>query len=62
MLVKDDNSCKLMVSEYIRAGKPKSSLQLFLELVGLGIEPSGFTLSAVIKACSILGILLSWEL
>ncbi|KAK5770893.1 hypothetical protein PVK06_047050 [Gossypium arboreum] len=34
-----------MVSEYIRAGKPKSSLQLFLELVGLGIEPSGFTLS-----------------
>ncbi|MBA0597981.1 hypothetical protein Gorai_007762, partial [Gossypium raimondii] len=55
VLVKYDNSCTLMVSEYIKAGRPESSLQLFFELLRLGAEPSRFTLSAVIKACSVLG-------
>ncbi|MBA0778002.1 hypothetical protein Gotri_005938, partial [Gossypium trilobum] len=36
-------------------GRPESSLQLFFELLRLGAEPSRFTLSAVIKACSVLG-------
>ncbi|KAB2077885.1 hypothetical protein E1A91_A06G124300v1 [Gossypium mustelinum] len=44
-----------MVSEYIKVGRPESSLQLFFELLRLGAEPSRFTLSAVIKACSVLG-------
>ncbi|KAJ6975921.1 hypothetical protein NC653_031675 [Populus alba x Populus x berolinensis] len=44
-----------MITGYVKVEKPKKSLELFLEMLGLGIEPNGFTLSAVIKACSGLG-------
>jgi len=55
LFVKDVISWTSMISGYIRAGKPGSSLELFWEMLGFGIEPNGFTLSAVIKACSVLG-------
>ncbi|KAK9285128.1 hypothetical protein L1049_024313 [Liquidambar formosana] len=44
-----------MISGYVRVGKPRDSLELFWEMLALGVEPNGFTLSAVIKACSELG-------
>ncbi|GAV61048.1 PPR domain-containing protein [Cephalotus follicularis] len=46
-----------MISGYINVGKPRSSLDMFLEMLGFGVEPNGFTLSAVIKACSEIGVL-----
>ncbi|KAE8075875.1 hypothetical protein FH972_014558 [Carpinus fangiana] len=55
LFVKDVISWTSMISGYIRAGRPGSSLELFWEMLGFGIEPNGFTLSAVIKACSELG-------
>ncbi|XVE49865.1 hypothetical protein DITRI_Ditri01bG0116700 [Diplodiscus trichospermus] len=61
LFVKDVISWTSMVSGYIKAGKPESSLQMFFEMLGFGVEPNGFTLSAVIKACSVLGKLrLGW--
>lgn len=44
-----------MISGFIRVGKPRCSLDLFKEMLELGVEPNGFTLSSVIKACSELG-------
>lgn len=41
-----------MISGYIHVGKPKNSLRLFWEMLESGVEPNGFSLSAVIKACS----------
>ncbi|KAK8519096.1 hypothetical protein V6N12_012325 [Hibiscus sabdariffa] len=55
LFVKDVISWTSMVSGYIKAGKPECSLELFSEMVGLGVEPNAFTLSAIIKVCSILG-------
>ncbi|XVF44438.1 hypothetical protein PTKIN_Ptkin02bG0120100 [Pterospermum kingtungense] len=61
LFVKDVISWTSMVSGYIKAGKPESSLEMVFEMLGLGVEPNGFTLSAVIKACSVLGkIRLGW--
>ncbi|XP_007043513.2 PREDICTED: pentatricopeptide repeat-containing protein At1g03540 [Theobroma cacao] len=61
LFVKDVISWTSMVSGYIKAGKPESSLELFWEMLGFGVEPNGFTLSTVIKACSELGKLrLGW--
>ncbi|XWS68597.1 hypothetical protein CRYUN_Cryun04dG0104100 [Craigia yunnanensis] len=61
LFVKDVISWTSMVSGYIKAGKPQSSLEMFFEMLGLGVEPNGFTLSSVIKACSVLGKLrLGW--
>ncbi|XVF01927.1 hypothetical protein REPUB_Repub04eG0132000 [Reevesia pubescens] len=61
LFVKDVISWTSMVSGYIRAGKPECSLEMFFEMLDLGVEPNGFTLSAVIKACSVLGKLrLGW--
>lgn len=44
-----------MISGYVQVGEPRKSLDLFFEMVGLDVEPNGFTLSSVIKACSELG-------
>ncbi|GKV03887.1 hypothetical protein SLEP1_g16123 [Rubroshorea leprosula] len=55
LLVKDAISWTSMISGYIRVGKYKRSLEMFLETLDFGLEPNGFTLSAVIKACSEIG-------
>nr|TKS16644.1 pentatricopeptide repeat-containing family protein [Populus alba] len=55
LFYKDLISWTSMITGYVKVEKPKKSLELFLEMLGLGIEPNGFTLSAVIKACSGLG-------
>lgn len=61
LFVKDVISWTSMVSGYIKAGKPESSLEIVFEMLGLGVEPNAFTLSAVIKACAVLGkIRLGW--
>ncbi|XP_060672855.1 pentatricopeptide repeat-containing protein At1g03540 isoform X1 [Ziziphus jujuba] len=61
LFVKDVISWTSMITGYIRAGKPSNSIELFWNMVGSGVEPNGFTLSAVIKACSELGDLrLGW--
>ncbi|PRQ53042.1 putative tetratricopeptide-like helical domain-containing protein [Rosa chinensis] len=44
-----------MITGYVRAGKPATSVALFWEMVSFGIEPNDFTVSAVVKACSQVG-------
>lgn len=55
LFVKDVVSWSSMISGYIRVEKPQNSLRLFWEMRESGVEPNGFSLSAVIKACSELG-------
>lgn len=55
--IKDVISWTSMISGYIKIGKSKNALELFCEMSGLDVEPNGFTLSAVIKACSQLGFI-----
>ncbi|KAL3509456.1 hypothetical protein ACH5RR_028857 [Cinchona calisaya] len=55
LFYKDVVSWSSIISGYIRVGKPEFSIDLYMEMVGCGVEPNGFTLSAVIKACSELG-------
>ncbi|GAV89276.1 PPR domain-containing protein/PPR_2 domain-containing protein [Cephalotus follicularis] len=55
LFVKGVISWTSMISRYINAGKPRSSLDMFLEMLGFGVEPNGFTLSTVIKACLEIG-------
>ncbi|XAR55468.1 hypothetical protein NMG60_11035542 [Bertholletia excelsa] len=55
LFVKDVVSWSSMISGYIRVGKPRSSICLFVEMLDSEVEPNEFTLSAVIKACSELG-------
>lgn len=50
--VKDVISWTSMVSGYVKVGKPLNGIELFREMTGSGIDPNGFTLSSVIKACS----------
>ncbi|KAF1892477.1 hypothetical protein Lal_00010943 [Lupinus albus] len=57
LYVKDVISWTSMISGYVKVGEHHESLQLFFEMVDLGVEPNGFTLSSVIKACSELGYL-----
>lgn len=58
---KDVISWTSMISGYIQVGEFEESLKLFWDMLGSEIEPNGFTLSAVIKACSELGKLrLGW--
>lgn len=52
---KDVVSWSSMISGYVRFKKPQLSIDLYMKMVGLGVEANGFTLSAVIKACSDLG-------
>ncbi|KAL6136775.1 hypothetical protein ACLB2K_062070 [Fragaria x ananassa] len=52
---KDVISWTSMITGYVRAGKPATSVELFWEMVRFGIEPNDFTVSAVVKACSQLG-------
>lgn len=44
-----------MISGYIRAGKSQNAIEMYVEMMGVGVEPNAFTLSAVIKACSEIG-------
>ncbi|KAI3960007.1 hypothetical protein MKW92_009106 [Papaver armeniacum] len=55
LIEKDVISWTSMVSGYVRAGKPKQSLEIYCKMLEVGIESNAFTLSAVIKACSGLG-------
>ncbi|KAL1345181.1 hypothetical protein HN51_018968 [Arachis hypogaea] len=58
LLFKDVISWTSIISGYVHVGDPKSSLILFSLMVGFeGLQPNAFTLSAVIKACSELGLL-----
>ncbi|KAK4769902.1 hypothetical protein SAY87_030434 [Trapa incisa] len=58
---KDVISWTSMISGYVQVGEFEESLKLFWEMLGSEIDPNGFTLSAVIKACSELGKLrLGW--
>ncbi|KAJ0111683.1 hypothetical protein Patl1_02189 [Pistacia atlantica] len=57
LFVKDVISWTSMITGYIKIGKPNNALELFWEMLGFNVEPNGFTLSAVIKACSELGFL-----
>nr|XP_009602573.2 pentatricopeptide repeat-containing protein At1g03540 [Nicotiana tomentosiformis] len=57
MLYKDVVAWSSMITGYVKIGKPNVSLKLYGEMIGLGFEPNGFTLSAVIKACSEIGLL-----
>ncbi|KAK9051996.1 hypothetical protein SSX86_028624 [Deinandra increscens subsp. villosa] len=52
---KDVVSWTSMISGFIRVGRPSFSLELFKEMMGIGVEPNAFTLSSVIKACAELG-------
>ncbi|XP_073125444.1 pentatricopeptide repeat-containing protein At1g03540 isoform X1 [Henckelia pumila] len=52
---KDVVSWSSMISGYIRAGKPRDSINLYLDMLDYGIDPNAFTLSAVVKACAELG-------
>ncbi|KAK3039529.1 hypothetical protein RJ639_027673 [Escallonia herrerae] len=55
LLYRDVISWTSMLSGYVRVGQPRNALGLYGEMVGSGVEPNGFTLSALIKACSVLG-------
>lgn len=57
LFVKDVISWTSMITGYIKIGKPNNALELFWKMLGFDVEPNGFTLSAVIKACSELGFL-----
>ncbi|KZV25302.1 pentatricopeptide repeat-containing protein-like [Dorcoceras hygrometricum] len=52
---KDVVSWSSMISGYIGAGKPRNSIELYLDMLDYGIDPNAFTLSAVVKACAELG-------
>ncbi|PIA25983.1 hypothetical protein AQUCO_10200036v1 [Aquilegia coerulea] len=52
---KDVISWTSMISGYVRADKPKESIEMFGKMLEFGVEPNAFTLSAVIKACSEIG-------
>ncbi|KAL0354662.1 UNVERIFIED_CONTAM: Pentatricopeptide repeat-containing protein [Sesamum radiatum] len=49
---KDVVSWSSIISGYIRVGRPRDAIEMYLEMLGFDIEPNSFTLSAVIKACS----------
>ncbi|KAK1567511.1 hypothetical protein Q3G72_013050 [Acer saccharum] len=55
LFIKDVISWTSMISGYVKVRKPNNALGIFWEMLGLDVEPNGFTLSAVIKACSELG-------
>lgn len=55
LFVKDVVSWSSMITGYVREGKSGNAIELFWDMLDLGIEPNGFTLSAVIKACSEIG-------
>lgn len=44
-----------MISGYIRVGRSRNAIELYLEMLDVGVEPNAFTLSALIKACSDIG-------
>ncbi|KAJ4834424.1 hypothetical protein Tsubulata_050270, partial [Turnera subulata] len=52
LIVKDAVSWTSMITGYIKVERPNKSLELFWEMLDSGIEPSAYSLSAVIKACS----------
>ncbi|KAH6775323.1 Pentatricopeptide repeat superfamily protein [Perilla frutescens var. hirtella] len=52
---KDVVSWSSMISGYIRVGRSRNAIELYLQMLDVGIEPNSFTLSALIKACSEIG-------
>ncbi|PHU04315.1 Pentatricopeptide repeat-containing protein [Capsicum chinense] len=55
MIYKDVVAWTSMITGYVRVGDAEMSLRMYLDMVELGFEPNGYTLSAVIKACSEIG-------
>lgn len=55
LFVKDVVTWTSMISGYVKIGKARNSLDFYRKMVGEDVEPNGFTLSSVIKACSELG-------
>ncbi|XP_027338385.1 pentatricopeptide repeat-containing protein At1g03540 [Abrus precatorius] len=53
--VKDVIAWTSIISGYVQVGQPNDALQLFSQMLGLGIQPNAFTLSSLVKACSDLG-------
>ncbi|GMH07218.1 hypothetical protein Nepgr_009058 [Nepenthes gracilis] len=54
LFVKDVVSWTSVISGYVRVGKPVESLELFWDMLDFGVEANAFTLSAAVKACSVL--------
>ncbi|XP_071726663.1 pentatricopeptide repeat-containing protein At1g03540 [Rutidosis leptorrhynchoides] len=52
---KDVVSWTSMISGFIRVGKPWCSVHLCKKMLGICVEPNGFTLSSVVKACAEIG-------
>ncbi|TKY73002.1 Pentatricopeptide repeat-containing protein [Spatholobus suberectus] len=50
--VKDVIAWTSIISGYVQKAQPNSALRLFLQMLGLGVEPNAFTLSSCLKACS----------
>ncbi|XP_023646065.1 pentatricopeptide repeat-containing protein At1g03540 isoform X2 [Capsella rubella] len=55
MFVKDAISWTSMMSGYVGVEEHVKALEVFVEMVTIGLEPNAFTLSSAIKACSELG-------
>ncbi|KAF6167663.1 hypothetical protein GIB67_031246 [Kingdonia uniflora] len=55
LIDKDVISWTSMITGYMRVGKPRGSIEVYLRMLEFGVEPNAFTLSAVIKACSNIG-------
>ncbi|KAI4300327.1 hypothetical protein L6164_033718 [Bauhinia variegata] len=52
-LVRDCVSYNTMIAGYVEAGQPCFSLQIFREMQKFGIEPDGYTIVALLSACSL---------
>ncbi|KAG8381157.1 hypothetical protein BUALT_Bualt06G0093200 [Buddleja alternifolia] len=50
-------SWTLMITRFTQRGFPRDAIELFLDMVGLGLVPDRFTFSSVLSACSELGLL-----
>lgn len=55
LFFKDVVSWSSMISGHIRTGDSMNGIRLFLDMLDFGVEPNGFTVSALIKACTELG-------
>ncbi|KAJ8752958.1 hypothetical protein K2173_008693 [Erythroxylum novogranatense] len=55
--VKDVVSWTTIISGLVHCKRPKESLELFLDMQKLGIEPDGIILTSVLSACASLGAL-----
>ncbi|KAL2321673.1 hypothetical protein Fmac_026052 [Flemingia macrophylla] len=50
--IKDVIAWTSIISGYVHKAQPNTAIRLFLQMLGLGVEPNAFTLSSLLKACS----------